>query len=224
MFYVWDAPEIGGRFAVGGYIPFGHSDLEARLTAGPLAAGLQEDQSGLGDIGIVPASFYWNTGNFHFNLYELIVAPTGVYDVNDNVNVGRNYWSFDTVLATTWFNPETGTDFSAVGGIMFNTENPDTNYRTGTELHLDVMLNQFLNDSFAVGLRGYAYEQITDDSGSGAILGGFRGSSLGAGAGFSWIPAAAGGNVSMNVSWLRDLHTENRLEADYGIFSLAIKF
>ena len=31
----------------------------------------------------VPASFYWNTGNFNFNLYELIIAPTGEYDVSD---------------------------------------------------------------------------------------------------------------------------------------------
>lgn len=222
--YVWDLPDIGGRFAIGGYVPYGFSQVSGARTTVFGDLPFSADIDGFGDIGIIPASYFWNSGNFHFNVYELIFAPTGLYDLDDGVAIGRNYWSFDTVLAATWFNPDTGTDLSAVGGIMINTENPATNYRTGTEFHLDLIANQFLTEGFAVGLRGYFYQQLTGDSGSGAILGEFKGASAGAGLGLSWIPKSAGGQFSFTASWVRDFYTRNRLDADYGAVSLAFTF
>ncbi|MGI9353433.1 MAG: SphA family protein [Rhizobiaceae bacterium] len=222
--YAWDAPEIGGRFAVGGYVPYVETSLNASLTVGPFAAGFSDGNANIGDIGIIPASFYWNHGNFHFNLYEMIVMPTGEYSLSNRLNVGRNYWSFDTVLATTWLNPETGTDISAVAGIMANTTNTATDYRTGTEFHLDLMANQFLSETFAVGVHGYIYEQLEGDSGTGAILGPFKGESAGIGGGFTWIPASHGGNVVISAKWIHDVSGQNRLQGDYGTLSVAVKF
>jgi hypothetical protein len=222
--YVWDAPEIGGRFAIGGYVPLGYSAASGELDGLVLNIPFKEDESGLGDIGIIPASIYWNSGDFHFNLYELIIAPTGVYNASDSVYVGRNYWSFDSILATTWFNPESGTELSAVGGIMVNTENNATNYRTGTELHVDLVANQFISENVALGLRGYYYTQLTGDSGSGAILGDFKGEAFGAGFGVSWIPSASNGNVAVSASWIRDLYSQRRLGADYATFSVSLQF
>ncbi len=60
----------------------------------------------------MPASFYWNSDNWHFNLYELVVTPTGQYDVDDDINLGRNYWSFDTAFAMTNLNLES--DYAVV--------------------------------------------------------------------------------------------------------------
>jgi hypothetical protein len=222
--YVWDAPEIGGRFAIGGYVPLGYSAASGELDGLVLNIPFKEDESGLGDIGIIPASIYWNNDNFHFNLYELIIAPTGVYNASDSVYVGRNHWSFDSILATTWFNPESGTELSAVGGIMVNTENNATNYRTGTELHVDLVANQFISENVALGLRGYYYTQLTGDSGSGAILGDFKGEAFGAGFGVSWIPSASNGNVAVSASWIRDLYSQRRLGADYATFSVSLQF
>ena len=218
--YVWDTAAIGGRFAVGGYVPVGYASLGASIGA----LSVSGDEVGLGDIGIIPASFYWNSGNFHLNLYELVIAPTGEYSTSEAVNVGRNYWSFDTVAAVTWFNPESGTEISIVPGIMINTRNKATDYHTGTELHVDAMVNQFLSETFALGVHGYAYRQVEGDSGSGAILGSFKGESAGIGLAISWIPAAGGGNVAISGKWLHDLTATNRLEADYGVLSVGITF
>ncbi len=91
-------------------MPLGYASLEASLTSGLGSVSVDEDNLGLGDIGFVPASFFWSAGNFNLNLYELVIAPTGKYDVSESVNIGRNYWSFDTVAAVTWFNAETGTE------------------------------------------------------------------------------------------------------------------
>ncbi|MGI9483520.1 MAG: SphA family protein, partial [Hyphomicrobiales bacterium] len=116
--YVWDAPDAGGRFAFGGYVPYGYSRVKGDITGRLAAVRFDKDIDGLGDIGVIPVSYYWNNGNFHFNIYELVIAPTGKYELEDKVFVGRNYWSFDTVLAATWFEPNTGTELSAAGGIM----------------------------------------------------------------------------------------------------------
>ncbi|MBT3143649.1 MULTISPECIES: SphA family protein [Roseobacteraceae] len=218
--HVWDAPALGGRFAVGGYLPLGYASYSSSVGG----FSRSQDEFAFGDMGIIPASFYWSSGNFHSNLYGLIIAPTGEYDTGNLVNIGRNYWSLDLVAAMTWFNPDSGTEFSVVPGLMFNTENPDTNYRTGTEFHMDFMFNQFLSEDLALGIHGYAYKQLTGDSGSGALLGDFKGEALGIGPAISWIPKSAGGSIALSASWVHDVHSKNRLSGDYGALSFSIQF
>ena len=183
-----------------------------------------QDEFALGDIGFIPASYYSSSGNFHYNIYGLIIAPTGEYSAGSAVNIGRNYWSADLVAALTWFNPERGTEFSVVPGIMFNSENKDTNYKTGTEFHMDFMFNQFVSEELALGIHGYAYTQLTGDSGSGALLGDFKGEAVGLGPAISWIPKSAGGSVALSASWVHDVHSENRLSGDYATLSFSIQF
>ncbi len=218
--YVWDTPALNGRFAMGGYLPLGYTSLDASI--GPFSVSGEEFN--LGDVGVIPASFFWNSGNFHVNLYELIITPTGQYSTGNVVNVGRNYWSFDTVMALTWFNPQSGTEFSVVPGIMFNTRNDATDYKTGTEFHVDFMANQFLSETVAIGLHGYYYNQLSGDSGTGALLGAFQGESFGLGPAIAWIPPAGGGKVSITGKWLHDFHSENRLKAAYGEITIAVSF
>ncbi len=91
----------------------------------------------------------------------------------------------------TYFNLETGTEVSVAPGVLVNTQNDETDYQTGTEFHLDFTGNQFLSEIFALGVRGYYYNQFTGDSGSGARLGDFQGESFGLGPGFIWFPEFA---------------------------------
>jgi len=224
LIYAFDEPVLGGRFAVGGFLPLGYAALEANLVGQIATVSVDDSETALGDISLLPASFYWNNGNWHFNLYELIVTPTGQYDVDNNVNLGRNYWGFDTVFAVTNLNMENGREYSLVAGYIINTENEDTNYNTGNELHVDAMFNQFLSETFAVGLHGYYYTQVEGDSGSGAILGDFKGESYGIGPSFLWIPAWGGGRFSVMGTWLHDLDATNRLESDYVHVTLAWQF
>jgi hypothetical protein len=53
---------------------------------------------------------------------------------------------------------------------IYNTENDETDYQTGQEIHVDLALNQFLSESFAIGLLDFYLKQITGDSGRGATL------------------------------------------------------
>jgi hypothetical protein len=124
----------------------------------------------------------------------------------------------------TWFDPEMGMELSVAPGIMVNTENSSTDYQTGTEFHVDFTLNQFLSPSFALGIRGYYYDQITDDSGAGALLGDFQSDSFGAGPGFVWMPGFGGGKLTVLGKWMHDFTAENRFESDYFTLTGAWKF
>jgi hypothetical protein len=214
--YTFETPVFGGRYTMAALVPFGKADLSASLE-GP--GGGRIDASGdsfnLSDIAVVPVQLNWNTGAFSWEVSQSIVAPTGAYDADQAINLGRNYWSFATNAAATWFDPEGGREVSIAPGIMFNTENPDTDYRTGTEFYLDFTATQFLSPTFAVGLRGYWYQQLTGDSGAGATLGDFKSESVGLGLGFLWTPAFAEGRLSILGKWMRDVHAKNRFESDY---------
>ena len=222
--YTFQQPVLGAQFQMASYLPIGYVELEASLEGQRRARGGSDSDFNIGDIGLIPAAFHWHTGDFHFKLMEMIFVPSGHYDVNDAVNVGRNYWGFDTSFSITWLNMKTGTEISVQPGIMFNTENPDTDYHSGNEFHLDFMLNQFLVKTFAVGFQGYYYKQITGDSGSGARLGDFQGESVGVGPGLLWLPAFAQGKLSVVGKWLHDLASTNRLNADYGQITIGYTF
>lgn len=224
-FYTFEEPVLGGTYTMGIAVPFGNANLDARLT-GPLGnfRDASVDSFNLSDIAFTPLQLNWDMGSFHFKFAEVIVAPTGAYDINDALNLGRNYWSFDTVGGITWFNAPTGTAVSIAPGIMFNTENDETNYKTGTEFHLDFTVNQFLSETISVGIRGYYYKQLTGDSGSGAVLGDFKSESFGIGPGVVWIPKFAGGALTVLGKWMPDWHVENRFDSDYFTLTAAWKF
>ncbi len=84
--------------------------------------------------------------------------------------------------------------------------------------------NQFLSKTFALGVRGYYYNQFTGDSGSGARLGDFQGESFGLGPGFVWFPEFADGNLAVLGKWIHDFDATNRFESDYGTLTVAWTF
>ncbi|TFF24850.1 hypothetical protein E3C22_05510 [Jiella endophytica] len=223
--YTFDGAILGGVYTAGIAVPFGYGKLDAEAT-GPLGNTLSvgDDSFALSDIAITPLQLNWNSGNFHFKFAETVIAPTGAYDVDDLVNLGRNYWSFDSIGAITWFDPEIGTELSVAAGVMLNTKNEDTDYQTGVETHVDFTANQFLAPTFALGLRGYYYRQVSGDSGSGALLGDFKSEAFGLGPGFLWSPAFAEGRLAIAGKWLHDFSAENRFKSDYGIVTVGWKF
>ena len=223
--YTFDTPVLGGTYTIGAVIPYGYAKLDGGIT-GPLGRTLNfsADSSSISDMVGIPLQLNWNVDNFHFKVAEMVIAPTGSYKLSKAVNLGLNYWSFDTVGAVTWFNPGSGTEVSVAPGIMFHTKNNKTDYQTGSEFHVDFTANQFLSETFAVGVKGYWYKQVTGDSGSGAVLGSFKSESYGFGPGFFWTPRAAGGKLVIMGKWMHDFDATKRFESDYGTLTVAWKF
>lgn len=223
-FYVTDKELFGGRYGFGGEIPVIYTDLSGQFDVNGTPFPFDEDGAGIGDPGVVPIALFWNFGNFHLNVYEFVVIPIGQYDKDEAINAGLNFWTFDTVVAGTYLHPEKGFELSAVLGYIYNTENNDTDYQTGQEFHLDYMLNQFLSETVAIGLQGFYYKQVTGDSGSGALLGDFKGEAAGIGPAIMWATKAGNRDVFVNLKWLHEFHAEHRLEGDHFFLNLTIDF
>jgi hypothetical protein len=222
--YTTDLEVLGGKYALGTLIPIVRTDIDARGTAGGMTAGIQDDKTGLGDVTLIPLSLFWNFDNFHLNFAHYIVTPTADYDEDDLANTGLNYWSFDTNIAATYLDPVRGHEFSFNLGYIYNTENKDTDYQTGQEIHLDYMANQYFSESFALGVHGFYLKQITGDSGDGAIFGDFKAEAAGIGPALLWTPNILGKDVPIIAKWLHEFHAENRLEGDYVIASFVLSF
>ena len=224
--YTFEQPVLGGRLQVAAAVPvpaYATMGVSLQTRRFGTFSGSASD-FGIGDTLITPFALYWNFGDFNVKLAQYVVAPTGHYDPNAVLNVGRNYWAFDTQLGLTWFHKETGTELSVLPGIMFNTTNAATDYRTGTEFHLDFMLNQFVMPSLALGVQGYWYKQIAGDSGSGATLGAFMGESFGLGPAIMWLPEATKGRYAVIVKWTHDISQTNRLNGDWGQVAMSWRF
>lgn len=224
-FYTTDLEVLGGKYAFGALVPIVRTDISANaFVNGAKAAGIKDDRTGLGDITFFPWSIFWNFGNVHLNFAEYVIAPTADYDEDRLANTGLNYWTFDTNVAMTYLNPERGHEFSFNLGHMYNTKNNDTDYKTGQQVHLDVMANQFLSETLAVGIHGFYVDQITGDSGNGAIFGDFKSEAAGIGPALLWTPEILGKDVPIIVKWLHEVHAENRLEGDHVLASFVLSF
>ena len=213
---------LGAQYAFGALVPIVRTDIEAGVTVGDFSVGVQDDTTGLGDVALIPLMLFWNRGNLHTSFAHYIVTPTADYDDSDLANSGLNYWSFDTNFALTHLNMETGREFSMNVGHIYNTENSDTDYQTGQELHLDAVFNQFFSESFAVGIHGFYLKQITGDSGAGARLGDFKGEAAGIGPALLWNTQVGKKDVSFIAKWLHEFDAERRIEGDHFFVSFAL--
>ena len=222
VLYKPDLKIFGGQYATGIFVPVMDLEINATVALGPDNRKLNDSASGLGDIALIPFALYWNEGKFHWSSSQFIVTPTGSYDTDNAINTSLNYWSFDTNIALTYLNEEAGRDLSLNLGYIYNTENDDTDYQTGQELHLDVALNQFLSDALAIGLQGFYLKQITGDDGDGAILGDFKTEAAGIGPALLWSHNFGKQNVTFIAKWLHEFHAQKRLEGDHIYLSFVL--
>lgn len=208
--YVTDVSILGGTWAMHAFLPFAKVDVDM----GPAS----DSASGLGDIIIDPFIVGWHFGEFHLITGLDIYLPTGAYDKNDLANVGRNYTTFTPVLAATWLNAE---GYEASFKLMYdiNTENTATDYTSGDELHADFILAKHWGP-LAVGLGGYAYKQVTGDSGAGAVLGDFKGQAVGLGPQLSY----GAGNLQVTAKYQSEFAVENKPEGDKFWLNLTLAF
>jgi hypothetical protein len=123
----------------------------------------------------------WNAGVNNFTVYVTGDIPVGAYDSMRLANIGIGHWAVDAGAGYTYFNPQTGHEFSGVLGFTYNFINPSTQYQNGVDMHFDWGASQFLTKQWQVGLVGYVYQEIGCDSGSGDRVGCFQSRVIGVG-------------------------------------------
>lgn len=125
-------------------------------------AGQSQRQTGVGDIVVGTGLGYHYSPSLHYAFGLDVTMPTGSYDKNNLVNVGRNYWSIEPVFALSYIQPK-GVNADMKLMYDFNLKNKDTNYRSGQELHMDYSLGYAFGNGWQLGVGGYLYQQTTDD-------------------------------------------------------------
>lgn len=180
--YVFANPVLGGQAAIAVAVPFGRSQatVDATLTGsfGPLGftvSGSRTDAvTGFGDLAPM-FTLRWNQGVHNYMAYLSGNLTTGRYDPTRLANLGIGHNAIDAGAAYTYFNPQTGYEFSATLGFTYNFENVHTQYQNGIDMHLDVGASRFfLIKQLQVGLVGYFYNQLSCDSGAGDRVGCFE--------------------------------------------------
>lgn len=225
---------LGGYYAIGMAIPYVWLEVkgEIQLTkpdGGTIKFTKRDTANGFGDITVYPFMLGWTGlgGDLKYDVRLGIYVPTGDYKNGDLANVGKNYWTFEPAGSVSYISRKIGLELSAFAGLDFNTKNNDTEYRTGDQLHLDVTVAEHLplfGGLIGVGANGFYYQQINGDSGSGAVLGDFKGRTSGIGPVLSYVAKVWKKDLVAEIKWLPEIYTKNRLEGDYVWFKLAMAF
>ncbi|GAB4060468.1 SphA family protein [Uliginosibacterium sediminicola] len=160
---------LGGNIGFGTVVPF--LDMDARFSvATPVGKlGFSGQAAELGDIQVQPLIIQWHTPSVHTNLSLQIQAPTGDYDKNRLVNPGSNHWTYGPTMGVTYIS-QGGFELSSNLELDINTRNNATNYRSGIEYKQEFAAGQHLG-AYTLGLGGYWYQQISDDSSPGLSSG-----------------------------------------------------
>lgn len=176
--YVFETPVLGGQAAIGAMGTVGHASasMEAMTASGSppgQSSRISDSVAGFGD----PAPFLvmrWNAGVNNFLTYAAVDIPVGRYDPNRLSNLGIGHSALDVGGGYTYFNPDTGYEFSTVLGFTYNFLNPSTQYQNGVDMHIDWGASKFVTKQLQLGLVGYLYQQVSCDGGSGDQVGCFK--------------------------------------------------
>jgi hypothetical protein len=152
----------------------------------------------------------WNAGVHNYMAYITGDIPVGAYQSSRLANLGLGHWAIDAGGGYTYFNPETGHEFSAVLGFTYNFINPATQYQSGVDMHLDWGASQFLTKQWQVGLVGYLYQEIGCDSGSGNRVGCFQSRVVGVGPQIGYIFPVGDMQGYLNLKGYGEFAAENR--------------
>ena len=219
---------LGAHYAFGAVLPYAWVETTGRLTIGNQTGQRRDTANGLGDIALLPFMLGWTRGDLKYDARLFVYTPTGDYDKNDLANLGKNYWTFEPVVSLSYLSSKIGLEVSAFAGVDFNTKNDATDYQTGDQFHLDMTVAQHLPlgglGVFGLGANAFYYQQITGDSGSGAVLGDFEGRIVGVGPVLSYVTKVGKTDLIAEVKWLPELDVEHRLKGDYVWFKLALVF
>jgi hypothetical protein len=225
--YGFEQTVLGGaHYAAAAFLPYTSLDISADSEA---LGGLRVNSkvSGFGDLTLVPVMLAWKSGDWQYDFLMPVYAPTGSYQLGRLGNPGLNYWTVDPIVGTAYSNAKSGLNAAVHLGYAMNTENADTDYRSGNVLHLDASVQQILplGSGFAnIGAEAWYFEQVTCDSGAGASLGCFKGRTAGIGPVLGYIQPIGQQKLIFEFKWLAELDTKNRLNGDYLWLKMVYKF
>jgi hypothetical protein len=216
ILWVPPAKLFGGTLAVGGALPVGQPwvNVSAILT-GPRGGQFNLSKGDtafvVGDP-VLTAAIGWTRGKTSFQLNDQLNVPVGEYREGELANLSFHRWANDISAAVTWHDETSGWDISAKSGYTLNGKNPATDYRTGTEWHVEGSIQKILTPAWALGVQAYHFDQLTGDSGAGATLGPFKGRVTAVGGNLAYNFKIAGKPATLMLHGVSEFDAVNRLQ------------
>jgi hypothetical protein len=218
----------GAHYSLAAALPYSWVDISANVQKGARTVRVQNNVSGLGDLTVLPVMLAWKFDDWQLDATLPIFTPTGSYEKGRLGNTGLNYWTFDPTVGAVYSHKASGFNAMLHAGYAMNTENTETQYQSGSMLHLEGVIQQFLPVGpgiLSLGVEGFYFDQLTGDSGSGATLGDFKGQTYGLGPVLGYIlPLENKHSLVFELKWLTELETKRRLEGDYIWLKMVYKF
>ena len=204
--YAFATPVFGGQFSVGVTIAAGTQtvELDRALTAivgsTVITRRVKEidTATGFGDLNPL-AQLRWSSGVHNWTTYVTGNVPVGTYNARDLANIGVGHGAIDGGGGYTYYDAKKGSEFSVVTGATYNLINPNTNYQSGVDWHLDWALSQAVSKEIYVGAVGYIYHQISPDSGPGDHVGEFESRVIGVGPQINYTFTTGSVQTSLNL-------------------------
>ena len=214
--YTFETPVLGGaQLYLGATASYGWMDTSvtaviSRRNGRTSDTALDESAWGFSDITPL-ASLKWQLGPHNLMAYVTGNIPTGYFDPNSLAGVGAGHWAADGGFAYTWDGGQ-GLEFSVTAGATYNFINPSTLYQNGVDGHVEVGASWEIASPFYIGAVGYLLNQLTDDIGAPADLGGHRSRVAGAGPQLGWSIRTSRVNVDVNLRGYAEFAAQNRPE------------
>jgi hypothetical protein len=228
--HVFETPVLGGSFAVSYSQPMGYQKITAAggITppiGPPITNSVTDEAFQFGDP-YLQGVLGWHSGNLHGLIAAALNVPVGEWEQDQIVNLGFNRWAFDLTAAATWLDMVNLFQISGAIGVTFNGENLDTDYQSGTELHIEGSLAKLFANGMSLGVAGYHYQQLTGDSNQTPlqelVLGDFKGQTTGIGPLIGLTIPLGDRMMSANARWFHEFDAEKRLEGDAVFVTIAV--
>jgi hypothetical protein len=217
---------LGGHYAFS--VRGAYSDVRADQTVirpSPFPAVVRSGSlDAFNDVVVTPIIVGWHAGNLHWNASASVWLPVGAYDRTRLVNTGRNVWAWSPQFAVTYLDRKSGWELSGAAVYIMSATNTATNYKSGDLAHFDFAVGKMLSPHVKLGVVGYYVQQVTADSGAGAIAGPRKMRVAGLGPAASVTFDVNGTAVSLVAKYYREFGAQNTTQGDSGTVSVRVKF
>ncbi|MFD2837486.1 transporter [Azotobacter vinelandii] len=210
LIYMTETTVMNGQL---GFFYVAQPFFDLRIAQG----GQRGDRKGISDT-LAAVMVGWHNGEHHWAAAIEGVFPTGEYDRDRMVNLGKNYYTLRPIVVYSYSQPD-GWDLSTKLSYSFNTENQDTDYLSGQYFAGDFSLGYRFAPGWILALQGYAFKQLTSDESHGHKVG-FRGQSLALGPGIQY----QGKGWSLEGKYTTETAVENRPQGNYTWLKLTLAF
>jgi hypothetical protein len=120
-------------------------------------------KTGLKNLIVAPVVGWHLSKNLHVLAACDVVLPTGAYDRWDTANLGTGYMTFMPLVAGTYLS-DSGFEVGVKLMYDINMTNKETGYYSGNAFHADYIVAQRIAKNFNVGISGYYFQQLNNDT------------------------------------------------------------